>query len=311
MPSTNGLPRRVLGRTGQSVSLIGLGGWHIGAIKDEAESFRVMHRAIDEGINFFDNAWDYHDGKSEERMGKALAMAGRRSKVFLMTKNCERDYAGSMKDLEDSLRRLQTDRLDLWQFHELNYDNDPEWLMEKGGIRAGLEAVKAGKVRFLGFTGHKDPFIHRKVLDLPVEWDACQMPINVMDASYRSFQHQVIPICRERNVGVIGMKGLGGGWPNGRFLERTGITVEECYRYALSVDVSVQVVGVTSMEQLTQDIAVARDFVPMPPAEMRTLEAKWHPEASDGRHELFKSSKLFDSPHHRLQHGFDLAPATE
>ncbi len=147
-----GVPTRELGRTGQRVSIACLGGWHVGAIKDEAEAIRVMHAAIDEGINFFDNAWDYHDGHAEEIMGKALAMDSRRNKVFLMTKNCNRDYKGSMQCLEDSLRRLKTDHLDLWQFHELVYDNDPDWIFEKGGIKAALEARKAGKVRFIGFT---------------------------------------------------------------------------------------------------------------------------------------------------------------
>ena len=169
-----------------------------------------MHAAIDEGVNFFDNAWDYYDGAAEEIMGKALAMDGRRNKVFLMTKNCERDYKGSMQCLEDSLRRLRTDHLDLWQFHELVYDNDPDWVFEKGGIKAALEARKAGKVRFIGFTGHKDPRIHLKMLGKPHDWDTAQMPINIMDAQYRSFQREVVPVCLKKNVGVIGMKGLGG-----------------------------------------------------------------------------------------------------
>ena len=158
--SATGMPTRVLGRTDERVSIVALGGWHIGAVKDEAEAIRIMHAAIDEGINFFDNAWDYHDGHSEELMGKALAMDNRRDKVFLMTKNCERDYAGSKRNLEDSLRRLKTDHLDLWQFHEMVYDNDPDWVFEKGGLKAALEARKEGKVRFIGFTGHKDPRIH-------------------------------------------------------------------------------------------------------------------------------------------------------
>ena len=153
--SATGMPTRILGRTGVRVSILGLGGWHIGSIKDDNEAIRIMHAAIDEGLTFFDNAWDYHDGRSEELMGRALAMDGRRNQVFLMTKNCERDYAGSMKNLEDSLRRMKTDRIDLWQFHEMVYDNDPDWVFEKGGMKAALEARKAGKVRFIGFTGIK------------------------------------------------------------------------------------------------------------------------------------------------------------
>ncbi len=304
--SATGLPTRILGRTGQRVSILCLGGWHIGAVKEEAEAIRIMHAAIDEGINFFDNAWDYHNGKAEEWMGKALE-GGKRQKVFLMTKNCERDYAGSLKNLEDSLRRLRTDHLDLVQFHELVYDNDPDWIVEKGGLRALLEARQAGKVRFIGFTGHKDPLIHLKMLNKPHDWDTAQMPINVMDAHYRSFQNEVVPVCLKKNVGVIGMKGLAGGFPDGRLVKSAGLTVEECYRYCLSLPVAAQVVGINTMEHLKQDIALARNFKPMPADERQALLAKVRDVAGDGRHELFKSTKLFDGPHHRRQHGFDNA----
>src|SRR5438128_7873510 len=235
-----GLTTRPLGKTGERVSLLCLGGWHIGSVKDENEAIKIMHAAIDEGLTFFDNAWDYHDGGSETVMGKALAMDGKRNKVFLMTKNCERDYQGSMKDLEDSLRRLKTDHLDLWQFHELVYDNDPDWVFEKRGIKAALEARKAGKVRFIGFTGHKDPRIHLKMLARPYAWDTAQMPINIMDAHYRSFQNEVMPVCLKKRVGVIGMKGLAGGHPEGRLPSKAGISVEECFRFCLSLPVSAQ-----------------------------------------------------------------------
>src|SRR5439155_22930344 len=164
-PSATGLPTRVLGKTGQRVSIVCLGGWHIGSVKDESEAIRIMHAAMDEGINFFDNAWDYHDGRSEEVMGKALAAGGRRQRCFLMTKNCARDARGTRQHLEDSLRRLQTDVIDLWQFHEINYDNDPDWIVEKGALAEALKAQKAGKVRFLGFTGHKSPHIHKIMLE--------------------------------------------------------------------------------------------------------------------------------------------------
>jgi uncharacterized protein len=309
--SATGIPRRVLGRTGQQVSIICLGGWHIGAVKDEKEAIRIMHAAIDEGVNFFDNAWDYHDGRSEEVMGKALAMDGRRNKVFLMTKNCERDYKGSMKDLDESLRRLKTDRLDLWQFHEMVYDNDPDWVFEKGGLKAALEAQKAGKVRFIGFTGHKDPRIHLKMLAKPHNWDSAQMPINVMDAHYRSFQKEVVPVCLKKNVGVIGMKGLAGGHPEGRLLSKAGLTVDECYRFCLSLPVATQVVGINTMEHLKQDVAIARSFKPMPDAEKNALLSRVKDVAGDGRHELFKSTKVFDGPHHRRQHEFDTATAAD
>ncbi len=303
-PGVTGLPTRVLGRTNVRVPIVGLGGWHIGAIKDEREATRIMHTAIDEGLTFFDNAWDYQDGHAEEVMGKALAMDDRRDRVFLMTKNCERDHHGSMKCLEDSLRRLRTDHVDLWQFHECVYDNDPDWIFEKGGIQAAIEARQQGKVRFIGFTGHKDPLIHLKMLDKPHDWDATQMPINVMDTFYRSFQNEVLPVCLAKSVGVIGMKGLSGGYPDGQLNSKAGLGVEECYRYCLSLPVTTQVVGINTIEQLHQDIALARSFTPMTLAERETLLAKVKDVAGDGRHELFKSSKDFDGPVHRKQHGF-------
>jgi uncharacterized protein len=299
-PGAAGLPTRVLGRTGERVSILCLGGWHIGSIKDPAEAIRIMHAAVDQGLTFFDNCWDYHDGGSEEVMGRALA-GGRRDKVFLMTKNCERDYAGSRKCLDDSLRRLQTDRIDLWQFHEIIYDNDPDWVFEKGGLKAALEARKAGKVRYIGFTGHKDPRIHLSMLAKPFEWDACQFPVNVLDLHYRSFQKQVLPVCVKNRVGAIGMKGFGGGDGIAR---QAGLTAAEAYRYALSQPVASQVVGMTSMEQLEANLALARNFSPMSAAEQSALAEKVRPFATDGRFEQFKSTQNFDGPVHRRQHGF-------
>lgn len=303
--SATGLPTRPFGRTGVRVSILGLGGWHIGAVKDENEAIRIMHTAMDEGLTFFDNAWDYHNGRSEELMGKALAVDGRRKRVFLMTKNCERDYEGSMRNLEESLRRLKTDHVDLWQFHEMVYDNDPDWIFEKGGIKAALEARKQGKVRFIGFTGHKDPRIHLKALGKAHDWDSAQMPINVMDPAYRSFIREVVPVCTKKNVAVIGMKGLGGGMPQGRFLSHAGLTADECYRFCLSQPIAVQVTGMNTMEQLKQNIALARSFKPYSSAEVKQLLSRVRDVAGDGRHELFKSTKIFDGPHHRKQHGFD------
>jgi uncharacterized protein len=297
---TAGLPTRVLGRTGERVSIVCLGGWHIGAIKDPAEAIRIMHASVDQGLTFFDNCWDYHDGGSEEVMGRALA-EGRRDKVFLMTKNCERDYDGSRKCLDDSLRRLRTDRIDLWQFHEIIYDNDPDWVFEKGGLKAALEARKAGKVRYIGFTGHKDPRIHLSMLAKPFEWDACQFPVNVLDLHYRSFQKQVLPVCLEKKVGAIGMKGFGGG--NG-IAGQAGLTAAEAYRYALSQPVATQVIGITSMAHLEANIALARNFTPMSAAEQSALAEKVRPFATDGRFEQFKSTQNFDGPVHRRQHGF-------
>jgi uncharacterized protein len=305
--SATGIPTRPFGRTGVRVSIVGLGGWHIGVIKDEKEAIRIMHTAMDEGLTFFDNAWDYHDGRSEELMGKALSMDDRRKRVFLMTKNCERDNEGSMRNLEDSLRRLKTDHIDLWQFHELVYDNDPDWIFEKGGLKAALDARKQGKVRFIGFTGHKDPRIHLKMLGKQQDWDSAQMPINVMDTQFRSFINEVVPVCNKKNVAVIGMKGLGGGMPQGRFLSHAGLTSDECYRFCLSRSIAVQVTGINTMEHLKQNIALARSFKPLSADETRKLISRVKDVAGDGRHELFKSTKTYDGPHHRKQHGFDPA----
>jgi predicted aldo/keto reductase-like oxidoreductase len=309
--TASGLPTRPLGKTGQQVSIVGLGGGHIGALNDDSLATRIMHAAIDEGLTFFDNAWEYSDGVAEERMGRALAMDRRRDKVFLMTKDCERDYQGSMRNLEESLRRLRTDYLDLWQFHEINYHNDPDWAFERGAIRAGLEAKKAGKVRFIGFTGHKDPLIHLKMISKPYPWDAVQMPINVMDAHYRSFLKEVVPVCLKSKIGVLGMKGLAGGRPEGRLTSEAGLSAMDCYRFCLSQPVSTQILGITTMDQLNENVAMARHFKPMSGEEKNALLARVKDEATDGRHELFKSSKQFDSTHHRLQHGFEARAAMD
>lgn len=303
--SERGLPMRRFGRADELISIMCLGGWHIGKPED-SEAIRIMHAAIDEGVNFFDNAWDYHDGHSEEIMGKALAIGGKRKQVFLMSKDCERDYEGSLRCLDDSLRRLQTDYLDLWQFHECVYDNDPDWIFERGAIRAAVEAQKTGKVRYIGFTGHKDPRIHLKMLDKPHLWDASLMPINVMDAHYRSFLNEVVPVCHERGVAVLGMKGLGGGYPEGTLLAKAGLGLEECYRFALSQPIASQVMGITSMDQLLQNVKLVRAFVPMPVAEQEALLAKVRAVATDGRFEAFKSTTQHDGPHHRKQHSFAL-----
>lgn len=298
---SNGIPTRPLGRTGVEVSVLGLGGHHQARPKDENESIRLVHAAIEAGMTFMDNAWDYHNGRAEEVMGRALAMDGYRKRVFLMTKVCARDYDGAMKHLEDSLRRLRTDVIDLWQFHECNYHNDPEFLVEKGGLRAALEAKKQGKVRFLGFTGHKHPRIHRKMLALDFPWDACQMPINIMDHAFESFRHEVVPECRRRGIGVIGMKGCGG---DGRMITDGVVTVEECYRYFLSQPVSVQVVGLASLEDLERAVSIARNFRPLTMAEMNALLSRVREVSGDGRYELFKTTQRFDAGLHRQQHGF-------
>ncbi len=299
-----GLPMRALGRTGAEVSVLCLGGWHIGyaASQDEAEAIRIMHAAIDEGLTFFDNAWDYHDGGSEIVMGKALESSARRDKVFLMTKGCDRDYQGAMRCIDDSLRRLKTDYLDLWQFHEIVYDNDPDWVFEQGGIRAAIKAKEAGKIRHIGFTGHRDPRIHQTMMDKPFAWETVQMPINMMDAHFRSFLGDIVPQCVARGAGVIGMKTLGGGVITGQ----AGIDAATCIRYALSQPVSSIVVGLTSMAELRENVATARAFAPMPEAEQASLLASVKHVAGDGRYELYKTTQRMDGPYHVKQHGFEV-----
>jgi predicted aldo/keto reductase-like oxidoreductase len=300
--SATGLPTRALGRTGVRVSILGLGGAHLGRIKEESEAIRLTHLAIDEGLTFMDNAWEYNRGRSEELMGKALGMEGYRKKAFLMTKVCSRDYQGAMEQLEDSLKKLQTDHLDLWQFHECNYHNDPEWVLEKGALKAALEARRQGKVRFIGFTGHKAPSIHLAMLGLKFDWDACQMPNNVMDSKFQSFRQQVMPVCLKRKVGIVGMKGCGG---DGRMITTGLVTLEECYRYCLSQPVSTHVFGINNIDQLKEAIRIGRAFQPLTPAETDALMAKVKEPQGDGRYELFKTSKRYDSAYHRTQHGFE------
>ncbi|MEZ6073747.1 MAG: aldo/keto reductase [Pirellulales bacterium] len=291
-----GIPTRPIGRNGERVPIVGLGGYHIG-VPEEREAIGIIHEAIDEGMTFFDNAWDYHDGGSDEVVGKALASDGRRDKVFLMTKVCDRDYQGAKKHLDDSLRRLQTDHIDLWQFHEINWDVDPEWVFEKGGIRAALEARQAGKVRYIGFTGHRDPAHHLKMIARPFEWDTVQMPINLLDAHYRSFQNEVLPTCRERGISVIGMKALG----SGLIPSKLGIPADTCRRFALSLPITTLVCGIQSRENLRQDIAMARSFQPIDQEEIAKLLADTRSPASDGKLEPWKSTD-YGSRHHREQH---------
>lgn len=307
--NAGGIPLRPLGRTGEMVSLMCLGG-HASTnpqkMSEEA-SLRLIRRAVDEGITFMDNCWDYHDGVAEERMGKALAEGGRRDKAFLMTKVCGRTAEEAMSNLEDSLKRLQTDHLDLWQFHEIVYDNDPDWIFdEKGAIHAGIKALKDGKVRHLGFTGHKDPSIHLKMLGKPFDWAAVQMPLNVMDAHFRSFQKQVLPELQRRGIAPLAMKSLGG---NGSIVSKAKVPVEVALRYVLSLPIATLVSGIDSEEVLDQNLKIVREFSPMTSEERQKVERETLALAGDGRFELFKSSKTFDGPVHRKQHGFDVADA--
>ncbi|MFO7904446.1 MAG: aldo/keto reductase [Pirellulaceae bacterium] len=294
--SPTGIPTRPLGRFEERIPIVGLGGYHIG-VPDESEAIRIMHEAIDEGMTFFDNAWDYHGGGSEEVMGKALADNGRREKAFLMTKCCDRDYKGAKQHLEDSLRRLKTDYLDLWQFHEINWSIDADWLFDKGGIKAAVEARKEGKVRYIGFTGHRATVHHLKTVGKPFEWDTVQMPINLLDAHYDSFQKKVLPVCRAKKIAILGMKALAGG----ALPKSVGIPAEACRRFALSLPITSLVCGIQSREDLRQDLAMARTFQPISEAEMNQLIADSEAEGRDGKLERWKTTD-YGGGYHRKQH---------
>lgn len=296
------IPRRTLGKTGIEVSALGLGGFHIGKPASDAEAIRIIHAAIDAGITFMDNAWEYHDGLSEERMGQALE--GRRDEVFLMTKVCThgRDRRVAMQQLEQSLRRLRTDHLDLWQIHEVVYSNDPEWHFAPGGaIEALDQARREGKIRWVGFTGHKDPSIHLDMLGRGFAFDTCQLPLNCFDAQFRSFETLVLPELARRGIAPIGMKSMGG---DGSVVTRGGVDAQDALRYAMGLPVSVTVSGIDSLDVLKQNLAVANDFRPFTDAEREALRARIAERAADGRVELYKTSMMHDGPVGRAQHGF-------
>ena len=300
--STGEIPRRSFGRTGVEVSAIGLGGYHMGVPKDEQEAIRIIHEAMDAGIDFMDNAWEYNDGVSEQRLGKALR--GRRDKAFVMTKVCThgRDRKVAMQQLEQSLRRLQTDHIDLWQIHEVVYDNDPELHFARGGVIEALEqAKKEGKVRFVGFTGHKDPTIHLKMLSYNYPFDACQLPLNCFDASFRSFEKQVLPELQKRGIAAIGMKSLCG---SGEPVKQGAIAPQQALSYAMSLPVATTVSGIDSLKVLRQNLGIARGFTPMSAEQMQALRDRYARYAADGRFELYKTSKQYDGKPGREQHGF-------
>ena len=293
--------RRPLGTTGVDVSILAVGGFHLGNAASEQDAIRIVHEAIDAGLTFMDNAWEYHDGRSEEWMGRALE--GRRHKAFLMTKVCThgRDKRVAMQQLEESLRRLRTDYLDLWQIHEVIYEDDPDRHFAPGGAaEALLEAKQQGKARFIGFTGHKDPAIHLKMLSHNFPFDTCQLPLNCFDANFRSFEREVLPALHRQDIAPLGMKTLGG---NGEVIKQGIVTAEECLRYALSLPIAAVVSGIDSLEVLRQNLAIAQLFVPMTAAEMDALRARVAHYASDGRFELYKSSRHYDGPVGRAQHG--------
>lgn len=297
LSQTGDMPYRTLGRTGEKVSLIGLGGAHLGTQWDENESIRIIRSGIDNGINFMDNSWDYNDGKSEIRMGKAL-QNGYRQKVFLMTKIDGRDKETATKQLDESLRRLQTDRIDLLQFHEIIRPTDPDRIFAPGGaIEAAQEAKKAGKIRYIGFTGHKSPDIHLKMLKTAFAhqftFDTVQMPLNVMDAHYDSFEKKVLPVLVKNNIGVLGMKPMGSNY----ILNSKTATPIECLHYAMSLPTSVVITGCDSIHILHQALDAARSFKPLSDGQVAGLLAKTADAAKKGDYEKYKTSHYFDSTH--------------
>jgi len=299
---TADIPLRPLGATGVMVSALGLGGYHLAKIASEREAVRVAHAAIDAGVTFMDNAWEYHDGRAETIMGKAIR--DRRARVFLMTKVCShgRKKKEAMRQLEQSLRRLRTDVLDLWQIHECVYDNDPERHFARGGvIEALLEAQRQGKVRFIGFTGHKHPDILLGMLKRGFAFDACQLPLNCFDASFRSFEREVLPALRRQGVAALGMKPFGG---DARQLTQKVVSAEEALRYAMSLPVATTITGIDSLRVLRQNVRIASGFTPMSKRQMQALRARMREFAADGRFELYKTTATHEGPVGRKQHGF-------
>ena len=297
-----GVPLRPFGKTGEQVSLLGLGGAHIGGKLPEDQAIRLMHAAFDAGVTFLDNAWEYNAGISEVRMGKAIAQWGRRDELFVMTKDCahDRKAPNSMVKLEQSLRRLQVEHLDLWQLHEVVWEDDPDWIFAPGGsAEALLKAKEQGKVRYIGFTGHKHPDIHRRMLAQGFPWDAVQMPLNVLDAHYRSFEHEIMPLCQAQGIAVVGMKSFAAG---DVFKSGVGITPQEALRYAMSLPVATVVSGMDSFEVLEQNVATARDFVPLTDQERADLLARTAEAARAGEFERFKTTRSFDANEGRVAH---------
>lgn len=296
-----GIPYRTLGRTGEKVSIVGIGGYHIGNQSDEQESIQIIRTALDNGVNFLDNCWDYNNGASEIRMGKALK-DGYRKKAFLMTKIDGRDKKSAAKQIDESLQRLQTDHVDLMQFHEIIRETDPDRIFAAGGgMEAMLAAQKAGKVRYIGFTGHKSPDIHLKMLNTAFAhqftFDSVQMPLNVMDAHYNSFEQKVLPVLMKHNIGVLGMKSMG----DHIILESKVVTPIECLHYAMNLPTSVVITGCDSVTILQQALEAARTFKPMSKEEVAKLLAKTDQAAQNGKFEQYKTTHNFDGTYHNPQ----------
>jgi predicted aldo/keto reductase-like oxidoreductase len=295
------VPYRILGRTGEKISIVGLGGYHIGVQKDELESIRIIRTALDNGINFLDNCWDYNGGASEIRMGKALR-DGYRQRAFVMTKIDGHTKSAATRQLEESLERLQTDHIDLLQFHEVIRMDDPDRIFAAGGSLEGLtEAKKAGKIRYIGFTGHKSPDIHLKMLETAAQhnfhFDAVQMPLNVMDAHFNSFEKKVVPVLVKNGIGVLGMKPLG----SKLIVDSKTVDPVDALHYAMNLPTSVVITGCDSMEILQQALKAARTFKPMSGPQVAALLAKTREAARNGEWEGYKTTTNFDGTVHNPQ----------
>ena len=279
----NGLPTRVLGATGERVTVIGVGGFHIGRARDAALGVRIVREAIDEGVNFLDNAWCYNRGESERIMGEALR-GGYRERAFLMTKNHGRDGETYRRQLEESLRRLETDVIDLVQFHDIREDAEPGRIAAEGALEAAIRARDEGKIRYVGFTGHLHPDLHRRMLELDFPWDTVQLPVNLLDRAHLSFSEGIVPILRQRGIGVIGMKSLAGG----RIVERTDVSARQAISYALSEPIDTLVTGIDSLDVLRQNLEIARSWVPMADDERTQLLRRTADVAATGSLEYYK-----------------------
>lgn len=302
--TSDAIPRRKFGKQDIEVSALGFGGHHLGDADDERAAVSLVQEAVDAGITFFDNCWEYRRGQTEIWMGKGLK--GRRDKIFLMTKLCTHGREGTLaaRMLEESLRRLQTDHLDLWQLHGVSFENDPDLFMRPGGAAEAMRNAKEqGKVRFVGFTGHKDPAIHLKMLATEFPFDSVQMPLNAFDANFHSFEKEVLPEVSRRGMAALGMKPFNG---HGDPVLKGAITAEEALRYAMSLPVTTTITGMGKSFVLQQNLKIARNFKPMTANEMQALRDRTRADSQDGRYELYKVSMKFDNPEARFAHNFPI-----
>jgi uncharacterized protein len=304
MANTSLIPLKSFGKTGVQISAMGLGGHHLGAAENEQTAVEIVHRAIDGGVTFFDCCWEYNRGKSEDWLGKGVK--GLRDKVFLMTKVCThgRGAALGIQMLEQSLRRLQTDHLDLWQIHGVGFENDPDLFIRPGGAAEALtKAKKDGKVRFVGFTGHKDPDVHLAMLKTGFPFDAVQMPLNPFDANFSSFEQKVLPMLNQSGIAALAMKPIGG---HGEPVQKGVFTAAELLRYSMSLPVATTITGVSEPHILDQNLKIAQGFTPFSENEMQALRQRAKPYAGDGHFELYKTSIKYDNPEARLAQDFPI-----